>query len=61
MRAASPTLESDSDAPAMSTRRSRRSLLIPTAIVAALHAYIGARLLPPLPLRAVWPATGRTG
>jgi hypothetical protein len=45
----------------MSTRRSRRSLLIPTAIVAALHAYIGARLLPPLPLRAVWPATGRTG
>ncbi|KAI3591950.1 putative phosphoesterase [Cupriavidus sp. U2] len=36
----------------MSTRRSRRSLLVPTAIVAALHAYIGARLLPALPLPA---------
>ena len=34
----------------MSTRRSRRSLLVPTAIVALLHAYIGARLLPALPL-----------
>jgi len=34
----------------MSTRRSRRSLLVPTAIVALLHAYIGVRLLPALPL-----------
>lgn len=36
----------------MSSRRSRRSLLVPTAIVALLHAYIGTRLLPALPLPA---------
>lgn len=34
----------------MSAKRSRRSLLIPAAIVALLHAYIGVRLLPDLPV-----------
>lgn len=34
----------------MSAKRSRRSLLLPAAIVALLHLYIGARLLPDLPV-----------
>ena len=42
----------------MSTRRSRRSLLLPAAIVGVLHAYIGARLLPDLPVPMVIKALG---
>lgn len=42
----------------MSTRRSRRSLLLPAAIVGILHAYIGARLLPDLPVPMVIKALG---
>ncbi len=46
---ASTTSNYDAIAPAMSSKLLRRSLLLPAMIVAALHVYIGVRLLPPLP------------